>query len=407
MLFESLCFLSFDILGYCQRSRSNGRPMIATSKRPTVSTAASSAALASSAKTSQLAKRLQGLRPLFQRFFPDQVTLDFTVVIATYNGAERLGEVLKCLRCQIGTSDIAWEIIVVDNNSSDRTADVVRQYQANWPSAVPLRYEFEAQQGAGYARQHGTDVAHSPLIGYLDDDNLPWVNWVRAACQFAQRHPNVGVYGSRIRGRFSTSPPKDFERIAAFLALTDRGSQPIPYRPEAKILPPGAGLVVRRQAWLDNVPKDRVLAEKFGDREAGEDLEVVLYIQQAGWQVWYNAEMWMYHDIPEHRLTRKYLVTLFRGIGLSRYHTRMLSLPTIQRPLMLPLYALNDVRKIVRHLWRYRQQVMTDTVAASEMTLYLASLVSPLHSWYRLCRRPVRRFLEKSTEKGVKKRGLD
>ncbi len=380
--------------------------MIATSQLSALSSAlppaASPATSASGAQPLLLVKRLQGLRPLFQRFFPDRVTPDFTVVIATYNGAERLGEVLKCLRCQIGTCDIAWEIIVVDNNSSDRTADVVRQYQANWPSAVPLRYEFEAQQGAGYARQRGIDVAHSPLIGYLDDDNLPWINWVRAACQFAQRHPNVGVYGSRIRGKFSTTPPKDFERIAAFLALTDRGSRPIPYRPETKVLPPGAGLVVRRQAWIENVPKDRVLAEKFGNREAGEDLEVVLYIQQAGWQVWYNAEMWMYHDIPEHRLTRKYLITLFTGIGLSRYHTRMLSLSFWRRPLMLPLYMLNDMRKIVRHLWRYRQQVMTDTVAASEMTLYLASLVSPLHSWYRLCRRPVKKALKKALRNALR-----
>ncbi len=350
---------------------------------PAVLASSSQAASAGAPDFHQSAKRLQGLRPLLKRLFPNRVALDFTVVIATYNGAGRIGEVLDCLRYQIGTSDIAWEIIVVDNNSSDRTAAVVRQYQANWSGAASLRYEFEPQQGAGYARQHGTEVAGSPLVGYLDDDNLPWINWVHAAYQFAQHHPNVGVYGSRIRGKFSTSPPKDFERIAAFLALTDRGSRSIPYRPEAKILPPGAGLVVRRQAWLENVPVERVLSEKFGNREAGEDLEVVLRIQRAGWQVWYNADMWMYHDIPAYRLTRKYLITLFIGIGLSRYHTRMLSLSRWRRPLMLPLYALNDVRKIARHLWRYRQQVVTDTVAASEMTLYLASLVSPLYSWYR------------------------
>ncbi|MEL7332883.1 MAG: hormogonium polysaccharide biosynthesis glycosyltransferase HpsE, partial [Cyanobacteria bacterium J06560_2] len=342
------------------------------------------------ANTPQLAQKLQGLRPLFQRLFPQRVASDFTVVIATYNGAKRLVNVLDCLRCQIDTDSIAWEIIVVDNNSSDNTAAVVQRYQLTWPDTVPLRYEFEAQQGAGYARQKGTEVANSPVIGYLDDDNLPWLNWVRSAYRFAQRYPHVGVYGSRIRGKFSTSPPPHFERIAAFLALTDRGSKSIPYRPEAKILPPGAGLVVRRQAWLDNVPEERTLADKFGDREAGEDLEVVLRIQSAGWPVWYNAEMWMYHDIPGHRLTREYLLKLFKGIGLSRYHTRMLSLHPWKRPLMVVPYAINDVRKIVRHLWRYRQEAMTDTVAASELMLYSASLISPIHSWYRrYCRQMV------------------
>lgn len=338
-------------------------------------------------ESDRLTQDLQGLRPLFQRLFPERIDLDFTVVIVTYNGAERVGAVLDRLRHQIDTDDIAWEIIVVDNNSTDDTLAVVQRYQASWPEAVLLRYEFEPQQGAGFARHYGTKVANSPLIGYLDDDNLPWANWVRSAYRFGQQHPEVGVYGSRIRGKFATSPPANFERIASLLALTDRGPEPIPYRPEAKVLPPGAGLVVRRQAWLDHVPEERVLAEKFGEREAGEDLEVVLHIQRAGWAVWYNPHMMMHHEIPAQRLTREYLVTLCRGIGLSRYHTRMLSFAAWQRPLVVVPYALNDVRKIVRHLLRYRQQVLTDTVAASEMTMYIASLVSPLHSWYRLSRR--------------------
>lgn len=338
-------------------------------------------------KTRSFAQRFQGLGPIFKRLFPERIVSDFTVVIPTYNGAARVGTLLNYLRCQIGTEDIAWEIIVVDNNSSDNTAEVVKRYQATWPQTIPLRYEFEPQQGAGFARDRGTKAATSQLIGYLDDDNLPWINWVRAAYRFAQQHPNVGVFGSRIRGKFSATPPKNFERIAAFLALTDRGSQPIPYRPEAKILPPGAGLVVRRQAWLDNVPAERTLADKFGEREAGEDLEVVLRIQSAGWEVWYNAHMWMHHEIPAERMTKAYLMQLCKGIGLSRYHTRMLSFAPQYRPFVLLPYALNDTRKILLHLARYREQVFTDTVAASEMMLYLASLVSPLHSWYRMGRR--------------------
>ena len=314
---------------------------------------------------------------------------DFSVVIPTYNGAARLGLLFDCLRNQINTDALDWEIIVVDNNSIDDTRAVVQQYQTEWPNNIPLRYVLERRQGAGFARDFGLKAAKSPLIGYLDDDNLPEEDWVSAACEFASKHPEAGAIGSRICGKFSTTPPKDFDRIAAFLALTDRGPDPIPYKPETKILPPGAGLVVRRQAWLDNIPDRRALAEKFGKREAGEDLEVVLYIQNAGWEVWYNPHMRMQHDIPASRLAKDYLVKLFAGIGLSRYHTRMLSFKAYQRPFVLLPYALNDVRKILLHLVRYRERVITDTVAASEMMLYLASLASPLHSWYRLGKRRV------------------
>lgn len=321
--------------------------------------------------------------------------IDFTVVIPTYNGETRVGAVLACLRNQINLESIQWEAIVVDNNSSDRTESVVRQQQANWPSSSRLRYEFEPQQGAGFARHCGAKIASGPLIGYLDDDNLPYKDWIYEACKFATQHPQAGAFGSRIYGKFSQPPPANFDRISAFLALTDRGSDPILYRPEAKILPPGAGLVVRRQAWLDNVLDKRVLSEKFGEREAGEDLEVVLRIQNAGWQVWYNPHMQLHHDIPPFRLTKDYLVRLFKGIGLSRYHTRMLSFSGYQRPFVLLPYMLNDVRKILLHIARYRQKVITDTVAASEMTLYLASLASPFYSWYRMGKRQILKAIAK------------
>ena len=332
---------------------------------------------------------LRGLAPVFRRLFPERFSLDFTVVIPTYNGATRIGALLDRLKRQIGVEDLTWEIIVVDNNSTDNTREVIQHYQENWNEAIALSYEFEPQQGAGFARHLGAKVANSPIIGFLDDDNLPWINWVRAAYNFAQQHPQVGAFGGRIRGKFSAPPPANFDRIAALLALTDRGSKPIPYKPEAKILPPGAGLVVRRQAWLDNVPDERILSEKFGERDAGEDLEVVLYIQRAGWEIWYNAHIWMHHEIPENRLTKAYLVKLCRGIGLSRYHTRMLSFAPHYRPFVILPYALNDLRRILLHLIRYRKQVVTDTVAASEMMLYTASLVSPVYSWYRMGKRKV------------------
>lgn len=56
--------------------------------------------------------------------------IELTVAICTYNGAARLPQVLDRLVTQIDTQQFLWEIIVIDNNSRDRTADVVHQYQA-------------------------------------------------------------------------------------------------------------------------------------------------------------------------------------------------------------------------------------------------------------------------------------
>ena len=336
-------------------------------------------------------ERLAGLRPIFSQIFPEKVQLDFSIAIPTYNGEQRLVSVLQCLRWQLNAHQLSWEVIVIANNSTDNTAAVVQKYQQGWCKQAPLRYSFEPRQGAAYARQNAINIAASPLIGFLDDDTLPGMTWLMSAYRFAKEHPQVGAIASRIRGEFETVPPKNFERIAALLALTERGSQPLMYFPSQRVIPPSAGIVVRRQAWIDNVPKNLVLTGRTSTSMlTGEDTESILHIQQAGWEVWYNPQMRLQHQIPSSRLTRRYLQTLCRGIGFSRCHTRMLGVRSWQRPLMLSLYIANDIRKIVRHFLRYRQEVIYDDVAACELTLYISSLISPLFMMQRNVRRLLR-----------------
>lgn len=301
---------------------------------------------------------------------------DFTVAIPTYNGADRIADVLERLKWQLGTRHIIWEVIVVDNNSTDDTEAVVRNFQRDWPT---LRYAFEAKQGAAYARQKAIRLARSPLVGFLDDDNLPSAIWVNQTVKFFREHAEAGIVGSHIRGQFECDLPDNFERIAPFLALISRGDKPLLYVPEKKVLPPGAGMAVRRAAWLENVPENPVLGGRTKDSMlTGEDMETTLHIQRAGWEVWYNPAMRIEHKIPPQRLTQHYLCDLMRGIGLSRHRTRMLSVQQHQKSLMVLAYAMNDLRKILRHLVKHRSAVWQDPVTASEMTLYFYSLISPL-----------------------------
>jgi glycosyltransferase involved in cell wall biosynthesis len=308
--------------------------------------------------------------------------IDLTVAIPTYNGEHRLPEVLDQLRLQTGVESFSWEVLVVDNNSSDRTAAIVQQYQTNSP--FPLRYCVERRQGAAYARARAVREARGHLIGFLDDDNIPAHNWVAAAFAFACSHPQAGAFASRVRGEYEVSPPPNFERIAPFLAITQRGGKPLLYDPRNRILPPSAGLVIRRQVWFDYVPKTPILIGRLDDNPlAGEDLEMVSYIQQSPWEIWYNPSMEITHKIPRQRLEPSYLILLFRGMGLSRHVTRMLSVHPWQRPLMFVAYLLNDTRKIAAHLLKYGIDVRGDVVAACEREFFLSSLISPFYLWQK------------------------
>ncbi|NJN90311.1 MAG: glycosyltransferase [Leptolyngbyaceae cyanobacterium SL_5_14] len=306
--------------------------------------------------------------------------VDFTVAIPTYNGAQRLPDVLEALKLQTGTESFIWEVLVVDNNSQDTTAEVVKAYQQN--SLYLIRYCLETTQGAGFARKRAIHEAKSNLIGFLDDDNIPAESWIAAAYAFVQEYPNVGAVASRIQGEFESEPPENFSRLLSFLALTERGSEPLIYEPAKKVLPPSAGLVIRKQAWLENVPDRLILNGRVdGNMLTAEDLEMLSYIQRSGWEIWYNPAMQVRHKIPKQRLEREYLIPFFRGIGLSRYVTRMLSVKRWQRSPALVVYTLNDIRKIALHLLKYRTQVKTDLVAACELELFTSSLISPFYLW--------------------------
>lgn len=307
----------------------------------------------------------------------------FTIAIPTYNGANRLPELIERLQKQINTDNITWEIIVIDNNSSDNTAELIRTYLAHWQFPFPLKYYLETKQGAAFARARAVKESQAKFIGFLDDDNYPTANWVAAAYAFSQKYTKAGAFASQIHPDWETKPSETFVRcIAPFLAITERGNLPLIYKPHNKLLPPSAGLVVNRRAWLDSVPQKPILTGRTKNNTlTGEDLEMLSYIQKHGWEIWYNPEMEIYHQIPNWRLQKEYLLPFFKGIGLSRFVTRMANLKPWEKPIFLILYLINDLRKILFHLLKYRFSLRHNLVALCELQLFFSSLISPLYLW--------------------------
>jgi glycosyltransferase involved in cell wall biosynthesis len=313
--------------------------------------------------------------------------LDFTVAIRVYNPGQRLMEILEQLRNQVGVDDRAWEILVVDNNSSDGTREQVAAIQAEWDRPWPLRYCLETRQGAIFARQRAIRDARGHWIGFLDDDNFPAADWVAESIAFGADHPLAGAYSSRISGDFECEPPPRFERIMQFLPVIER-DEVICFTQgrysRRLVLPPGAGLVVRRSAWLATVPETLRLSGPVGQSlvAKGEDLEGLSYVKQGGWEIWFNPKMQISHRILAHRLERAYLMPFFEGIGLGRHWTRMLGYHPRLRPLMTLAYALNDGVKLLRHGLQYgglRWIIgRPDLVADCEWQLLVSSLLSPI-----------------------------
>lgn len=306
--------------------------------------------------------------------------MDFTVAIPTYNGASRLPLLLERLRSQVNTASITWEILVVDNNSTDETAQVVRAYQVQGISNCSLKYCFEPQQGLSFARQRAIEMAQGVWVGFLDDDNLPAPDWVANAIAFGQAYSTIGAFGGQIHGEFEVEPPKSFSRIQSLLAIREQGEQPKPYHPEVLSLPPGAALVVRRAAWCSSVPQRITLLGRVnGSMLAGEDYEALLYLHKAGWEIWYSPTLHTYHQIPQHRLEKNYLLSLARGAGLCVFQLRLINVSHVQVPFLVMRIMLGNLRRILQHLMHYGGQSRNDLVAACELEFLLSCLISPVY----------------------------
>lgn len=299
-------------------------------------------------------------------------SVDFTVAIPTFNGAERIPKVLKALKSQINTHGFTWEVLVVDNNSSDQTKEVVDTQQSNWPDTCPLSYVFEPKQGLAFARQCAVETARGAFVGFLDDDTIPNQDWIEAAYRFGINYPHAGAFGGQVHGDFESSPPENFERIQSFLAIKEHGPNPKLFNPENLFLPAGAGLVIRKQAWIDSVPKKLARVARGGN-----DFEISIHLHKAGWEIWYNPDMHVVHEIPSWRLEPEYLLKISKTVGLCVCELRIINSSKWKRPVVFFRVLLGNFKRMIMHWFKYRGQLSRDIVVSCEMAFFTSGFLSP------------------------------
>ncbi|HLP87554.1 MAG TPA: hormogonium polysaccharide biosynthesis glycosyltransferase HpsE [Nostocaceae cyanobacterium] len=322
------------------------------------------------------------------------MSLDLTVAIPTYNGASRLPQVLERLQNQNYPQHLQWEIIIIDNNSKDNTAKLIQEYQKTWDYPFSLKYFLETRQGAAFARIKAIQEAQGELVCFLDDDNLPALDWLLEADKFAQEHPQAGAIASQIHGIYDRELPAKLKPIMFYLAINERGEQPHLYHPRRQGFPPSAGLVVRCHVWKNHVPFQPFFTGRVGSSMLGsEDAEALCYIQKAGWEIWYNPAMQIEHIIPASRLEKDYLISLMRGVGLASSYLRMLILKKWQRPLAFLVYLVNDIRKVIAYFILHWTQIHSDIRTACELERMKATVISP----FFLAKIQIQRFLQDNT----------
>jgi glycosyltransferase involved in cell wall biosynthesis len=303
--------------------------------------------------------------------------LDLTIATPTFNGGFRLPLILESLGNQVETEFIDWEIIVIDNNSQDHTSQIIEEYQKNLFRNFSFRSFTETKQGLAFARQRAIQEADGVWVGFLDDDNVPAENWVSQAVKFSRKKSQMGAFGGQIHAAFEECCPENFQKIKSLFAIREKGEKPIKYQPQGLQLPPGAALVVKREAWLACVPSSLSLVGRVnGSFLAGEDFEALLYLHHADWEIWYCPTMHSFHQIPNSRLEKHYLNSLARGAGFCISNLRLLHVSNWRKPLVLIKIFLGGLRRYLLHLVDHPDQDLHPFIACERVFLW-SSACSP------------------------------
>ena len=240
-------------------------------------------------------------------------TVAIDVVICTFNRAASLDDVLSALSQQRPGTGVAWSVLVVDNASTDRTAELVEAHRSR--KLLPgLRRVLETEQGLTPARRRGVRETSAPWIAFVDDDNLLEPGWLDAVADAIRLHPEAGGIGGRVTLEWEEPPPDVFKHFGWCFAEQQRGEVACEIHNLV-----GAGMVVRRQAlaesgWLDRA----LLADRAGKRLfSGGDVEIAQRIRSAGYPLWFIPGAGLRHRFSGGRANWRYLFRVNHGLGAS------------------------------------------------------------------------------------------
>ena len=238
--------------------------------------------------------------------------MKISIAICTWNRSRLLKQTIDSLAAMTVPENIDWEIVVVDNRSTDDTHQVVRSFEGS----LPIRYVFESEQGHSASRNTAIENAGSDYIVWTDNDVIVGRGWLAAYTAGFRQHPQAAYFGGRITPVFEADKPdwldETWEKCKAAYAARDLGPTEIELGPG--VFPYGANFAVRteiQRQFRFNTTQGRKGKGMLGDDEIG----VLRRINEAGHTGVWLPEASLEHFIPNDRATPDYIRRYFAGQG--------------------------------------------------------------------------------------------
>ena len=239
--------------------------------------------------------------------------LRLTVAICTWNRCASLEQTLEGFASVTVPTHVDWEILVVNNNSTDRTDEVVRAFERR----LPIRGVVERQPGLSHARNRAVEEATGEYVLWTDDDVTVCREWLVEYVEAFRRWPEAALFGGPIEPCFEGTPPswllEIYPTIAGVYAARDFGATPMPLSRD--VIPWGANYVIRtREQRAHRYDPD--LGYRPGRLIGWEETEVIQALLRDGVRGWWVPGAALRHHVPKQRQTTRYLRTHFYNRGM-------------------------------------------------------------------------------------------
>jgi GT2 family glycosyltransferase len=267
-----------------------------------------------------------------------------------------LARALESLAASALPQSVEWEVLVVDNNSSDHTREVVEEYCRRNPDH--FRYEFEPEQGKSFALNTGIRKARGDILVFVDDDVTVEKAWLEELTAPLESGEWAGTGGKILPDRPPSLPPwlafdGPLGMGARIVAHFDRGNEPY----ELDEAPYGANMAFRKKMFEKYGFFRTDLGPRPGSEIRNEDIEFGRRVLAAGERLLYVPSAVVYHEVPEHRITRKYLLKRWFDDGRAEIRERKIK-PKIwgipRRYFRVANYILRFLPRKILHWLRAR-----------------------------------------------------
>ena len=231
--------------------------------------------------------------------------MDITAILCTYNRCDSLASALESVAVSRLPHSVSWEVLVVDNNSTDRTREVVERFVSRYPGR--FRYAFEPRPGKSNALNAALHDTKAEILAFVDDDVQVEPDWLHLLTRIF-KDPQYAGAGGRILPESEFTPPAWLEVSGPYalapLAMFDLG-------PTARRLlePPfGTNMAFRREVFNRYGHFRRDLGPCPGSEIRSEDTEFGARLLAGGELLWYEPAAVVYHAISRNRITPQYFL---------------------------------------------------------------------------------------------------